>query len=768
MLLVRLPGSVTHARPPAPTSAFRAASKRAPVPLRLVAFRGGLGIELYEAQHLACFEVEELTWSLPGVGFPVDLSGGVRSFSRKRGLLQRLVLSVDLGELESWLSQRAADIPSLGALQRPVTLWPVRHGIGLGVCAERGALGFDLLWAPLGEEDAGFVVSNPRCAGQVAGPALSYVLGFLSHVLGEAGSGDGRRVSFGSVPQRVSRELLPKLGFRLPHVRGLRPSSLEVREERLTVAFDRSLPHWAAPPEVAGALEFAKSLQRGDRALTAGRVDEARQDYVAALESTPRHPELSQTIASIDAQFEERNEAALALLVESLPAVEFGLVGAQLLAKTGDFEGAKLAVGKLASRERFPPLAAAYWLTFGQWLPELEQRLEVVELALAASAGFVPARWARFSLRVHLGDVNGALADAEHVEAASVGSEARHTVLVKAAAELAGAGYSDAAGRLYERSLRYLPKDPESSLGVAQSFVEAGKCERAMVLLQRTVELAEAREPIRARANLALARLLADHVGDLPQAIHRARQVSGLSEEAVEARGYEAIWRAKIGDVAGASVAFSRLADTISASSGVKALRAAHWLLEAGRYFAQDAADVLVAERFLAEALRLAPKDSTIAEAYRAAARRVHVGRVQSGHLQASRSERPEQAASVHEPAVEAGPDSGIGALGAEDEHDEDAARNLELEVEGLKAQLLASRTPEPSLIDRLVDGLHRLRRDEEAYALLQAQIDDATGTARTTLLKALRKVLQGLIEAAREAGDSDDVELYELALERL
>ena len=81
MLLVRLPGSVTHARPPAPTSAFRAASKRAPVPLRLVAFRGGLGIELYEAQHLACFEVEELTWSLPGVGFPVDLSGGVATFA---------------------------------------------------------------------------------------------------------------------------------------------------------------------------------------------------------------------------------------------------------------------------------------------------------------------------------------------------------------------------------------------------------------------------------------------------------------------------------------------------------------------------------------------------------------------------------------------------------------------------------------------------------------------------------------------------------------
>src|SRR5690606_18565132 len=163
------------------------------------------------------------------------------------------------------------------------------------------------------------------------------------------------------VAQSVVRELLPGLGFRLPNTQGLCCSALELRAEHLTVTMDRTLPHWAAPPEVAGAMEFARTALAGDAALTAGSVDAARRAYIVALESAPRHSELSQIVASIDAQYEERAESALGLLVESLPAVEFGLVGARLLAKTGDFDGARLAVAKLAALERFAPLAAGYW-----------------------------------------------------------------------------------------------------------------------------------------------------------------------------------------------------------------------------------------------------------------------------------------------------------------------------------------------------------------------------------------------------------------------
>jgi len=99
---------------------------------------------------------------------------------------------------------------------------------------------------------------------------------------------------------------------------------------------------------------------------------------------------------------------------------------------------------------------------------------------------------------------------------------------------------------------------------------------------------------------------------------------------------------------------------------------------------------------------------------------------------------------------------------------EEEIARDLELEVDSLKAQWLASRSPLPETIDALVNGLHQLGRDEEAYALLQAQVDDATGPSKANLQQALRKVLGSLIDAARDAGEADDVELYELALSRL
>ena len=144
--------SVTRQQPPKPEP---------PTPLRLVAFRGGLGIELYEPVQLGPLRLEELTWSLPGVTFPLDLGGGVRAFRHRRGLLQRVMVSVGLPELEQWLSRRLDQQADLGALLRPVAVWPLPEGLGVGVFGERGVIAADLLWSPH-EVDGGFVISRPR------------------------------------------------------------------------------------------------------------------------------------------------------------------------------------------------------------------------------------------------------------------------------------------------------------------------------------------------------------------------------------------------------------------------------------------------------------------------------------------------------------------------------------------------------------------------------------------------------------------------------
>lgn len=771
-----------------------------PTPLRLVAFRGGLGIELYESVNVGPLRIEELTWSLPGVTFPLELGGGVRSFRHRRGLLQRLVVSIGLTELEQWLTKRLDQQAEFGALLRPVAMWPLPEGIGLGVFGERGVIAADLLWLPQ-DGDGGFVVSHPRGVQGSPQPALTSALMLVSRALGELQSHVGRVVRFSDFARNLVRAVLPGLGFRLPAVGGVRCGGFEFRSDRVVIAVDRSLPVWAMPAAVTRAREFASVALRGDTALLAGDWSSARRAYVAALEQAPRHPELSQTIAAIDAHFEERAEAALGMLVESLPAVEFGLVGAQLLAKTGDTEGARLAVSKLVSHERFPPLCAAYWVKLSEWLPSNVEKAEVIELALACSAASVVARWARFRSRVELGDVNGAVADAEHLEASARGSEAKHTALLQTAQELANVGFVDAAAKLYERALRYAPSDPRASLGVAMGLIEAGKYERATVVLQRTLELAATDEGVTSEANLALGRLLAEHAGDLPAAIARVRRVTGLGRASVEARGFEAQWRGQIGDVAGATVAFARLGETVASSPEVAAHRAGHWLLQAGRYSLEQLGDAAAAERYLATALRRMPKDPTIAETYRLAASRVAEPRLTGARVvrEQARVAAPDVAPGEN---VDASDEVAVGAFFADErtETADAASRSgalsfrggpfeepsepthstpngpdeefdevqLERRVDSLKAQLLASTQAPDAVIYELVDALGRLERLEEAYALLRAQYDDSSGDTQVRLGKALADVLARLVEWSRTRGNEQDAELYELTLAAL
>lgn len=772
-----------------------------PTPLRLVAFRGGLGIELYESIGVGPLRIEELTWSLPGVTFPLELGGGVRSFRHRRGLLQRLVVSIGLSELEQWLTKRLDQQAEFGALLRPVAVWPLPEGLGLGVFGERGVIAADLLWLPQ-DGDGGFVVSHPRGVLDTPQPPLTSALMLVSRALGELQTHTGRVVRLTDFARNLVRAVLPGLGFRLPAVGGVRCGGFEFRSDRIVIAVDRGFPVWAMPAPVTRAREFAAVALGGDTALLAGDWSSARRAYVAALEQAPRHPELSQTIAAIDAHFEERAEAALGMLVESLPAVEFGLVGAQLLAKTGDTEGARLAVSKLAGHERFPPLCAAYWVKLSEWLPSSIEKAEVIELALACSAASVVARWARFRSRVEVGDVNGAVADAEHLEASARGADAKHTALLQAAQELSNVGFVDAAAKLYERALRYSPSDPRSSLGVALGLIEAGKYERATVVLQRTLDLATTDEGVASETNLALGRLLAEHAGDLPAAIARVRRVTGLGRASVEARGFEAQWRGQIGDVAGATLAFARLGETIAASPEVTAHRAGHWLLQAGKYSLEQLGDPAAAERFLATALRRMPKDPTIADTYRLAASRVAQPRLTGtrGTAEPSRAinedvvSRDQDELASDAVAVGGGAPGGFSVTAArsaeslaalpleepsepthstpnrpdeelEEEFDEVL---LERRVDSLKAQLLANAQAPDAVIYALVDALGRLERLEEAYALLRAQYDDSSGDTQARLGKALADVLARLVAWSRARGNEQDAELYELTLAAL
>jgi tetratricopeptide (TPR) repeat protein len=235
---------------------------------------------------------------------------------------------------------------------------------------------------------------------------------------------------------------------------------------------------------------------------------------------------------------------------------------------------------------------------------------------VAHAPGLSAVRWSRFEQRLARGDVDGALADAEHLEAMVSGARARHDVCRLAARRLLDAGFEARAGRLFERALRYAPDDASATAGLARSLVLAGRPERALPLLERALELGERAGHLDADALLDLAKILAEPVADLPQAIARVRAVPASSPRLVEARYLESVWRARLGDRVGAAQSFGRLREAIELTRAPQAGWAA-WLGEAADNALQVDADPAAAERHLAVALRLAPHDPDFARRYR-------------------------------------------------------------------------------------------------------------------------------------------------------
>lgn len=582
-----------------------------PSPLRLTAARGGLGIESYQPLALGPLTVHDLAWSLPGVRFPVDLSGGVRAFHNRRGELEGLRIAGLPEQFARWLHGRTRHL--LGGAFEPPGVWFVEGGLGVGLWCRQGAIAFDLLWAPDGP-DVRFVVHNPRGVG-FAGPALGQVLSVLDAAFGKLGTRRGRLVVLERCLERLLQELLPALGVRAPALGSARFGALDVEGEVLSVSAARDAV-FETPEPVARALTLAELLVQADDTLLAGEPELAREAYVAALERAPRHPEICRAVASLDSAFAERAEAALGLLVESLPVTRFGLLGAELLFRTGDRAGAEASVHREVEQEPYAPLGALTWLCFSELYEGAVERLDFLDRALAISPRSAPARWARLEARLQTSDVNGAVADAEHLEAATRGSRERHEVLMRAAERIRQSGFPVPAGRLFERALRYVPRDGRAELGLAECLLRSGKEARALPLLTRAIE--DDDEATRSRAELVLGELLASVYRDLPQAIAHVQRVTALRPaDAIRARALEAGWREQLGDREGAALAYARLYDLVATSRESDTTLSVRHLLDASRFALEANDDLHAARRYAALALRLNPKDPRVQGRYR-------------------------------------------------------------------------------------------------------------------------------------------------------
>ena len=569
-------------------------------------------MELYEPIELGPFDVTRLTLTLPNLKFPLDLSGGVPQFRHRRGELEHTTLRTSWTRLARFFERSVRDV--IGPLVRSPAVFARPQGLGIGLVAHAAALAFDLLWVP-DERHARFVVSDARGVG-LKGAPLGYALRALDGIFNGFAVRTGRVVTIADAGAALGRVLLPAVGARAPSARRVRFGMFESSADELTLELDERFAPAQLTPEGTRALELAQLVRAADDALARGAADEARTAYLVALEQAPRHPELVRLVADIDLQVEERAEAALGMVVESMQATSAGLTGAELLWRLGDVDGARQAVSEAVQHESYAPLAALIWCRSAERDTSAIERRTALDRAVALAPGLELPRERRFAGRLERGDSEGALADVEHLEAMTPGARGKHDRNLHAARAFSAAGFAREARRCFERALRYAPDDARATAGLARALLAAGLRERGTTLLARAVALSERTGQADADSLIDLAQVLAVDLKDLPQAIARVRQVSAASARLAEARCLEARWRVALGDIAGASLAYGRMREAIELGSetppnGVK------FLLEAADFERNVERDVLAAERHLAIAVRVAPHVSKVAALYR-------------------------------------------------------------------------------------------------------------------------------------------------------
>jgi tetratricopeptide (TPR) repeat protein len=598
--------------------------------LRLAAARGTLGLELDVPYALRPLRLVALSLTFPNIRFPIDLSGGVTRFRHRRGVLSRLAIDVSPAELATWAA------PRLRGLLRDSTpdLWlaPIEGGLAAGIADGEAALAFDVLVLPSG---AGLTLLVERARGIGLGvPPQALALRALAAALGNVAAIEGGALRVRAAAAMLLRAALPVAGARAPSVGAALWDVARVDGDRLRLEAQLDIPPPALPDRLVRASETLLLTEEAEDSAYRGDTDRARDRYLAALERAPRHPEISERLAWLDAVAGERAEAALSTLVDVTPAAFAGLLGAELLAAVGDAEGARGALARAARAEPFGPLAARTWLRAAALADDLTDRLAALDEAVARAPALPDARWARLEGRLTAADPRAALADAEHLEAAVRGSRARHDVARRAARAFLAAGFSTEALRLFERALRYVPDDAEAVAGLARALAAQGSTRRALDLFARALSLAERAGAPTSAVAVDLAKALVDVASDRPAAIARVRSVPASAPEAPEARLLEARWRAELGDVAGAGLALGRLRDQIErdptltagppapgTAAAARAIALAALLSEAASIDERARDDLAGAQRDLALAMRLAPRDARLQTAFRRIAR---------------------------------------------------------------------------------------------------------------------------------------------------
>ena len=760
-------------RPPATDAASSTLS------LRLAIGRDGIGLELAEPAFLGCIAVEELTTTLPGTRFPVDVSGGVGRFRHRRGSLQGLRLAVLARDVERWVAPRLRGIVGPSTPDVWIRVAPARATVcvaappddprSIALPSESGwivppVVAFDVL-VIADREDLQFVVTRARGAGLPA-PPIAIALACVTAAFGRSAERTGALFVIRRPAELAARVLLPEVGARVPAADGVCWGAISVDADAWILTAANGATPAEPTPDAVRARDVTQLLSGADDALVGGDADGARAGYLAALERAPRHREIARRIAEIDARASGRGEAALATLAEAADGdngspFEGSLIEAQLLARAGDLEGAVACLDRGGASEPSPVLAARAFELAARLSSDPDVRSTWLDRALARSPRIATARWARAEARLALGRLEEALADVEFLEALARGHAAKCAVWQMAGRAWQAAGLDERAGPIFERALRYEPDDPLALMGLGVALNATGRAARGTALLERAHEIALSRGQKPGPIEVALARALAEKLDDLPAAIAHVSAVPSDAAEGAVARGLEGRWRTRIGDVTGAALAFARLRDLATAhaprADEGDSREVVGFLVEAARFETDERGDLLAAQRHLAAAVRLAPHDAELRRAYRASGERRRA--IAPDPVDPPIPERDEEAGTAPRPALHKVADTPP-TLHAFSEAPEGAAR-----IDDLTRRLQGDPTNH-AIAEELLRLLEDFGRGHEIVALLGARLDEAGPDRRPAIAAQAKQSLDRFLSRAVAAGRDDLVTLCREALD--
>jgi tetratricopeptide (TPR) repeat protein len=716
------------------------------VELRLAIGPSGVGLELGKEARLGPLRVTSLGVSLPTAKFPLDVSGGVSKFRHRRGELRELSVEVDVERTRKWAASKLRGLVTTGTTQ--VWLSVAKYGGSCAIADDDGkaVLAFDIAL----ESRADALVLTPLRARGVSLPAppTALAIACVETLLGSVARREGACFVVSNAIDEIARLILPEAGARAPESEGARWTSIATARDAWILHASSDGAPFEPHAITARARETASILREADDALRVRDFDKARSIALALLERAPRHPEVTARIAEIDAHIGGRAEAALGTLSEADRDSEFASplrwLRAALLAETGDTTGAVAAYGSAADREEAPLLAARGFENAGDLSKNPSDKISWLDRAVARAPTSKRLLLRRLDARLAIGNLREAMADAERLEAQARGAKERYRAWMQVAQSYRNAGFSEQAATFFERALRFAPDDVEALGGLGHALVNEGREARGVALLARAIDLSDALlrkgtplTPKYFSMVVDIARALAEKLDDRPAAIARVRGIPNDAPEAPLARALEGRWRGEIGDLAGASLAYARLRE-IAEEAPTGTLDLIPLLVEAAKLEETARNDFLAAQRALACAMRIAPRDESIVAYYKQISSKIAGNRVDSS---------PGAAAPAHVEMDE----------GALDARADELARRLQADPS------------DDAVADELADCLDRLHRDMDYFALVSARVEDASTTeARARWLPRQRDVLRRLERAARAEGEEAQARFYADALARL